>query len=252
MPDLTGAVPPHEHAEDAFAFAGKVALSVIPVVGPVAVETLAHALDTRQAARQHQFNLLIAKELDMAIQRLDASLLIEDVVNSDEFISSVTRAQRIAAETTGGEKRRRLAAAVVNAGGWAPFSATERSRFPRLVEQFDDLHVWLLHFLQDTDRWLSAHHLPLPDHSIETAYDRVGDDGPEDNALTFALRAPIAAWWPAVQRALIELGREGLVDSEKFELPSTAPTTKVTAEGIRFLEFIHEPPAVDADPPIAL
>ena len=71
MTDLVSYVPPHEPADDTLAFAGKAALSAIPVVGPIAAETLAHALDTRQAERQHDFNLKVAYALTEALERLD-------------------------------------------------------------------------------------------------------------------------------------------------------------------------------------
>ena len=99
MTDLDALVPPHEPAEDTLAFAGKAALSLVPVVGPLAAETLAHALETRQAERQHEFNVAIAQALTDAISRLDEAATIEDIVGSDEFIAAVTRAQRAAAET---------------------------------------------------------------------------------------------------------------------------------------------------------
>ena len=119
--DLEDLVPPHEPAEDAIAFAGRAALSLIPAVGPLASETLAYALEARQAQRQHEFNVQIARALTQTMQRIDSAATLEDVVGSDDFIAGVTRAQRAAAETASATKRQRLAAAVANGGGWAPF-----------------------------------------------------------------------------------------------------------------------------------
>ncbi|MBO0979280.1 hypothetical protein [Microbacterium sp. SD291] len=102
---------------------------MIPVLGPLAAETLAHALESRQTQRQH------------------------------EFIAAVTRAQRASAETASQQKRQRLAAAVANGGSWAPFAATEREQFTRLVDEFDALHIWLLHYFTNPRAWLQARDL---------------------------------------------------------------------------------------------
>ena len=72
----------------------------------------------------------------------------EDIAGSDDFIVAVARAQRVAGKTESSDKSRRLAAAVENCGSWAPFSVSEREQFTRLVEDFDLLHVWLLHYFR--------------------------------------------------------------------------------------------------------
>lgn len=179
MTDLDALVPPHEPAEDTLAFAGKAALSLVPVVGPLAAETLAHALETRQAERQHEFNVAIAQALTDAISRLDEAATIEDIVGSDEFIAAVTRAQRAAAETASHHKRQRLAAAIANGGSWAPFSASEREQFTRLVDEFDELHVWLLHYFTDPTGWLQSRDLYAQHANLMMG----GIDGPLGTAL---------------------------------------------------------------------
>lgn len=120
--------PPHEPAEDAIAFAGRAALSLIPAVGPLASKSLAYALEARQAQRQYDFNVQIARALTETMQRLDASATLEDVVSSEDFIAGFTRAQRAAAETASSSKRRPLAAAAANGrGGRFSLRVSERS-----------------------------------------------------------------------------------------------------------------------------
>jgi hypothetical protein len=68
--------------------------------------------------------------------------------------SSLARAQRAAGKTASDDKRRRLAAAVANCGSWAPFSVSKREQFTRLVEDFDPLHVWPLHYFSGPVAWL--------------------------------------------------------------------------------------------------
>lgn len=246
MTDLVSAVPPHEPADDTLAFAGKAALSAIPVVGPIAAETLAHALDTRQASRQHDFNLQVAYALTDALERLDERLTVEGVVDSDEFIAAITRAQRAAAETASQAKRRRLASAVVNGGSWAPFTASEREQFTRLVDDFDELHVFLLHYFTDPKGWLEAHGLYEQHSNIYMA----GAGTP----LVSAFGAPEREWSAPVEQAVADLARAGLADVPlKTTMSADGVFSARTHEkGQRFLSFIGEPPSVEAEPPSAL
>jgi hypothetical protein len=246
MTDLVSAVPPHEPADDTLAFASKAALSAIPVVGPIAAETLAHALDTRQAERQHDFNLKVAYALTEALERLDASLTVEDVLDSDEFVAAITRAQRAAAETASQAKRRRLASAVANGGSWAPFSASEREQFTRLVDEFHELHVFLLHYFIDPKGWLDAHGLYEQHSNILMG----GVGGP----LASALGAPEKEWSAPVTQAVADLGRTGLAEIPlKTSMgPDGVFAPRTSQKGSRFLAFIGEPPSVEAEPPSAL
>jgi len=246
MTDLEALVPPHEPAEDTLAFAGKAALSMVPVVGPLAADTLSHALESRQAQRQHEFNVAIARALTDATAQLDEAATIEDIVGSDEFIAAVTRAQRAAAETASWQKRQRLAAAVANGGTWAPFSHSEREQFTRLVDEFGELHVWLLHYFTDPTGWLQARDLYAQHSNLLTG----GIDGP----LGTALGVPYEVWSGPVGQAVADLDRAGLA--------SIPLTTMMTSQGVfaprtskkgkRFLAFVNEPNSLAADPPASL
>lgn len=246
MTDLDALVPPHEPAEDTLAFAGKAALSMVPVLGPLAAETLAHALESRQAQRQHEFNLAIAGALTSALKQLDESTTIEDIVGSDEFIAAVTRAQRAAAETASQQKRQRLAAAVANGGSWAPFAATEREQFTRLVDEFDSLHIWLLHYFTDPAGWLQARDLYKQHANIMMG----GIDGP----LGSAINVPQNVWDDPVKQAAADLDRNGLASIPLTTMMSAqgifAPRT--LSKGQRFLAFINETESIAADPPAQL
>lgn len=240
MTDLVSAVPPHEPADDTLAYVGKAALGAIPLVGSIAAETLAHALDMRQAERQHDFNLKVAHALTEALERLDASLTVEDVVDSDEFIAAITRAQRVASETASLSKRRRLAAAVVNGGRWAPFSASEREQFARLVEDFGELHIFLLHYFADPKAWLDA-------HDLESAYRNI-HMGSVSTALSAALGAPEDDWRAPVTQAVNDLSSNGLADVPLRTLMSAdgVIASRTSEKGRRFLTFLDEPASATA------
>lgn len=243
MSDLVSAVPPHEPAEDALALAGKAALGAIPLVGSVAAETLAHALDSRQAQRQHDFNLKVAYALNEAFERLNEKITIEDVVDSDDFIAAITRAQRAAAETASEARRRRLASAVVNGGHWAPFSASEREQFTRLVDEFDELHVFLLHYFVDPKAWLDS-------HGLQDEYERLYMAG-VGTPLSAVFGVSEGQWRAPVDQAASDLARNGLAD---IPLRTTMSADGVTAartseKGRRFLSFLSEPASVETSAP---
>lgn len=246
MTDLDALVPPHEPADDTLAFAGKAVLSLVPIVGTLAAETLAHALEARQAQRQHDFNVEIARALTAVIEQLSEATTIEDIVASDEFIAAVTRAQRAAAETASLDKRRRLAAAVANGGSWAAFSTTEREQFTRLVDEFDALHIWLLHYFTNPSAWLQARDLYQQHESIMMG----GIVGPLESALS----APQNVWQGAVTQAAADLDRNGLASIPLTTMMSAqgilAPRT--SDKGHRFLTFIHEPDSTGANAPANL
>ncbi|GAA2238359.1 hypothetical protein GCM10010401_08240 [Rarobacter faecitabidus] len=246
MTDLDALVPPHEPAEDALAFAGKVALTMVPVVGSLAAETLAHALESRQAQRQHEFNVAIARAITTTLEQFDETATIEDIVGSDEFIAAVTRAQRAAAETASQQKRERLAAAVANGGSWAPFAATEREQFTRLVEEFDALHIWMLHYFTDPAGWLQARDLYQQHANIMMG----GIDGP----LGSAFNVHPGVWDGPVKQAAADLDRNGLASIPLTTIMSAqgifAPRT--SSKGQRFLAFINETDSIAADAPTEL
>jgi hypothetical protein len=244
--DLENLVPPHEPAEDTFAFAGKAALSLVPVIGTLAAETLAHALEARQSERQYEFNVAVARALTTAHDQLDNVATIEDIVGSDEFIAAVTRAQRAASETAGQVKRQRLAAAVANGGSWASFSASEREQFARLVIEFDELHVWLLHYFVDPKAWLQSRGLLAQHANLLMG----GIDGP----LGTALGAPEDVWRGPVVQAAADLERAGLA-----AIPLTTSMTsqgvfapRTSDKGRRFLTFLNEFDSVVVDAPAHL
>lgn len=243
MSDLEALVPPNDPVEETLSFAGRAAISVVPVIGQLTADTLAHVLARRQAQRQHDFDVAVARALADAFERPKDTATLEEVVGSDEFIAAVTRAQRVAAETASQQKRRRLAAAVANGGSWAPFSAAEREQFTRLVEDFDALHIWLLHYFVDPVGWLKARDLYRQHENIYMG----GVDGPLGSALSVSKEV----WDGPLNQAAGDLERNGLA--------SIPLTTMMTAQGVfaprtsnkgrRFLVFLNETDSTEAEPP---
>lgn len=239
--------PPYEPAEDTLATVGRMALSTIPGVGSVLAEALGHAVAARQAALQHSFNVIVASELHRVAAGLDQSLTVDDVVSSDEFVAAMTRASRAASETSSELKRRRLAASVANSGPWALFPQARRERFTKLVNDYDDLHVWMLQYLNSPSVWLQAHGIPYSGDGLET---------PDANPLSAAFGVPPGVWHFQVARRVADLDSERLAripDAVK-QTPGDPAWARVTDVGRDFLTFIGEPepaavPAPDLAPP---
>ncbi len=114
MADFENLVPPHEPAEDTLTTVIGMGIDTIPLIGQAAGRLLDHAIAARAAQRRHEFDLAIVSELRRLAedQGLDA-LTVADVVASDEFLATLARTQREAAETASESRRRRLALAAV-------------------------------------------------------------------------------------------------------------------------------------------
>lgn len=236
--------PPHEPGKDHALFTVKAAVSLVPIAGPLVSETLAHVVNTRQAKRAHEFDVAVATALTTLFEQSENQINVEEVVDSDAFVAAVTRAQRAASETASAEKRRRLAAAVSNAGDWAPFSVAEREQFIRLVEEFGALHIWLLHYFVDPAAWLRAHDLYEQHSNIYM--------GSITNPLQSALGASKSEWFESVSQACADLDREGLASVPLTTMMSASGIfePRTAQKGSRFLAFIAEPNSAEAEPPM--
>lgn len=212
---------------------------MVPLIGSVAAEAIAHAMDARQMQRQHDFNVAVAQ----ALARVDdGTLKLDDIVRSDDFIAGVTRAQRIAAETASERKRVRLANAVANEGSWAPFSRSEREQFSRLVGEFGELHIWLLHYFVDPAAWLKNRDRFDGFANIVMAGIGAG--------LSAAFEQPETTWGDPVRQAAGGLDRNGLasIPLTTTMSPDGIFSPRTSTKGTRFLAFLNEPNHISVDP----
>ncbi|WP_084076937.1 hypothetical protein [Demequina sp. NBRC 110057] len=242
MGELERALPETSFRSDAIGALAQGAVGSIPLAGPIAAEALGLALTRRRAARDQEFNRLVAEGLDQLRERLDA-MERSIAIDADEFVALATRAHREAAETASEAKRRRLASAVVNGGSWAPFNASEREQFGRLVAQLDELHVFLLHFFVDPRAWLEAHGLMGAQSNVLMG----GISGP----LTSALGVPETVWGEPIAQAVRDLEDAGLA-AIPLRVTMTASgilQERTSPKGRRFLEFINEVHSADVAAP---
>lgn len=233
MTDLNELVPPHEPAEDALVLAGGLALDAIPVVGPMATRALDHALAARDRDRRHEFDLAVVEEVQRLARQVDESLTVADVVESDDFLAAFNRGRRAAAETASAVRRRRLATAVAHSGSWARFSESERHQFGRLAEEFSDLHVWLLVYLDDRGDWRRSHGVDETKRYEPT----------NENPLTQVFGVEINQWWGAFAQAVDDLERERLVviQRELADAHAKQLHARTVQKGVQFRAFLNEP-----------
>ncbi|GLJ79604.1 hypothetical protein [Microbacterium imperiale] len=128
-------------------------------------------------------------------------------------------------------------------GSWAPFTPSERNQFIRLVRDFDDLHVFLLQYFVSPTAWLSAHGLQEEISSIYMAS--------VQTPLAAVFQRPQAEWSEPVEQAANDLRAAGLADIPLTTMMSAdgVLASRTNEKGLRFLAFIVESPAAEAEPP---
>lgn len=148
--DLSDATAAPSRYGAALTTAAMVAVGLVPGVGG-AVQTIAQGtLAQRQAERDADMALRVARRL----QALEDRPAPEEVLASDEFIAAWTRVERVAAETADEAKRERLARVLARTGPWGPYDPEDRVILLDLVARYDEEHIALLDFFQDPGVWI--------------------------------------------------------------------------------------------------
>lgn len=245
MTDLENLVPSPEPAEDTIITALEVGLDAIPVIGPMATRVIDHALSVRADERRHDFDMAVIAELRRLAESVDNTLTVAEVLSSDDFAATLARTQRLAAETASETKRERLARATVGTLSSSAVSRVERAQFLRYIEEFEDLHVWLLGYFASPRAWLDA-------HSMSDVY-----TGPTGGTVLdpFAriFGAPEADWITPVETAIATLDGYGLVSVPRQHMTGSGMVeTRTSDRGRRFLEHLHEDAPAGAEPPTEL
>lgn len=234
-------VPPHEPAEDAFVLAARAGLALIPGVGGLAGDVWAHSLDTRDKRQRHDYDIKVARALDLLVKRDRDAPSVDDIIASDEFLAAINFTRRVASETVSEAKRERLAQAAASSGPWSDFTSSERSGYLRLVAKYDELHIWLLAYFADPVAWLDAHELTHVHEDVTAA--EMGTQ------IAWALdvgfgdeRSPDDV--PAVvQDALEDLAMDSVLSPILLQTIRDRPFAgQATSRGRRLLAYLRETP----------
>ena len=234
--DLHAAIPPVEPAEDALVLAGRALVSSIPVVGGIAAEVISFGIDARNAERRRRFDVLVVQALQSNSDRLDNAVTPESVLASDEFLAAFNRAIRLADETASETKRARLAAAVAASVFQTDRSSDERSAFMRLVEKYDDLHIWLLRLFTDASAHLTGD---------EPCFPSLNSMGGSFRQL-INCASGVDNYSSDVDIAMKALEQEALLPNLNLDRVLTGSglfDPRISERGTRFLDYLGEPPA---------
>ena len=143
--DLSNATVAPSRYGTALTTAAMAAVGMMPGVGG-AIQTIAQGtLAQRQAERDADFAMRVARRL----QALENRPTTDEVLDSDEFIAAWTKAERVAAETADSAKRERLARVLARTGPWAPYDPEDRAILLDLVTRYNEEHIALLDFFRD-------------------------------------------------------------------------------------------------------
>lgn len=226
MSDSVPSSDPDREAVTDYALTALAAL--VPHFGQVAADLVRGSLARRSAERQHEFNAQVAAALDRA-----ATISVEEVLGSDEFMAAFERASRIAAETEGAEKRRRLAAAVANMGDWSWLDKLSRNRMLRWAGEFDELEMLLLSYLEHPRRWMEQH------------VSGWVDDQQEPRSLLWPLEMYVfpptdESFQISLDRAMRAVAEAGMVPTVITDPhgPDDLDRCHLSAEGVNFLRFV--------------
>ncbi|QTV79262.1 hypothetical protein [Microbacterium sp. NIBRBAC000506063] len=231
---LDDRVPGHSPLRDTMINAGLAGISAVPLVGGVVAQFTSGLLAERQGARQHKFNVAVARVVEDVLTRVDG-LTPEAVLDSDEFMAAYERASRAAAETSSAEKRTRLASAVRHAGPWSTIDESKRAQFLTLVARYDDLHFAMLNFFRDPRAWIKA--------STADWHEPAQWGASSLGALLEKYVFPsVAGWRQLVTPVLDELQNAGLLDNAPLNTmmtPSGPLQQRTKPLGVELLQFVE-------------
>ncbi|WP_431279891.1 hypothetical protein [Leifsonia poae] len=123
-------------------------------MGGAAVEIASGLIASRQAERQYDFDIKIARAVDNILAN-SSGLQSADILNSDEFMASYERAARLAAESASQEQRERLAWAAAQMGDWSTVPQAIRQQLFHMLGEIQDIHARTLAFLDDPQSFIA-------------------------------------------------------------------------------------------------
>ena len=232
--DLVGAIPEHSPLDAAASDTGYAVIRTVPVVGGLVADLAQGAIGRRADARRHDFDVLVATELEKVRVRV-GELSPEYILDSDEFMAAYAKASRVAAESDSTEKRARLARVLGQMGPWSDVVKSRREYFFDLVLRYDEIHILLLQIFRNPREWLAEHDSGWkPDtwmmagiSTLLTTY--VFVDKPDWQSTVGPVVAALAADGMSQIPLTTMMSEDGIVSARNSEL------------GNGFLSFIAEP-----------
>lgn len=216
---MTLSDPPRSAGSDVAYAAAAAGVSAVPIVGGPALELIQAVFGPPLSRRQQAW----FEELADAVRTLQ----VHDIpVDSDEFVTAVAQASRIALGTHLGEKVEMLKAAVMHAALPNRPADIVTMRFLRYIEELDPEHFVLLTYLRDPAGHFERNDIPKPD---------ILSGG------TGSVFAEARLTIPHLEIVLGDLGERRLADSGSWNTMMTsngAWAPRTTSLGNQLLDFV--------------
>lgn len=226
MPDHLPPAPKPTAADYAAALV-KAGISAIPDWGSPAAELFGMITAPILGRRRDEWFEEIRLRLNELSMEEDG-LTIESLMQNEEFVSALAQASQAALRTHQSEKRAALRNAVLNIALAKAPSEDKQLLFLNLVDRFGPLHLRLLAFSEDTEKysgkWVRQGPGTIPVHHL----------------ISIAL-PDIAGEFQLVSAVVSELGSLGLIGVSNAAGPIPTFSKWITNLGEEFLCFIREP-----------
>jgi hypothetical protein len=146
----------------------------VPILGPLTVHIIAQFLVPGVDRRREEWFKELADDIDRLQEKVDG-FRVEDLANSEAFVSATIKATRIAIGTHQTEKRKYLRNALLNVAKGTTADELKQQIFLNAIEEFSPAHVKALNLIWRGPaliRW-DEHSIPMPQRNYGAAMEIV-------------------------------------------------------------------------------
>lgn len=223
---------PSESAGDHLHRATRAALASIPFAGGAAVELFNLILAPPIQRRRDEWLNALAERLGKLEQ--DGRVIIAELRDNDEFVSTVMQASQLAVRNHRQEKIDALRNAVLNTALEQAPEDSKRELFLRWIDELGVWHLRLLALLADPPGWFERNGKKIPEFAISSSLHQVIEAGMPELARDRGFIEVVAK----------DLDDRHLASSASFMTvmtPRGAVEKRTSDLGDAFLRFITEP-----------
>jgi hypothetical protein len=153
------------NADDYINTGTKAGLTTIPVIGGIAAEYFSMLVPPAIQKRRDEWLTEIYYRLK-ALEDKFEGFKVENLAKNDLFINTLIQTTEIALKTSDKEKIECLKNAVINSSGITNIEESEQMIFLNCIARYSPLHLKLLHFLTDPQRYGNSRGITYPQWSM--------------------------------------------------------------------------------------
>ena len=211
----------------------RVALSTVPVIGGAAKELFNAVIAPPLAKRQAEWMESIAQRLTELEKQVEG-FKIENLLDNENFISTVFFATTLNIRTHQEEKIRALENAVLNSALSINIEEDLQHIFLNFIDELTPTHLIVLKYFESPKAWLENKKITIPNYSF----------GGQDAILNIAF-PELAKNQEFAKRIVDDLSERGLAqDWQSMHIGVSASSmiaSRITTLGRQFLSFIKSP-----------